>query len=467
MTKGAFLWGAASASYQVEGAWQADGKGLSNWDVYTNRYRLTEAVVGVQQTGNVAINAYDRTQYLADIRLMQEVGIDAYRFSLSWPRIFPDGVGAVNEAGLDHYKRFIDDLGEAGIAPIVTLYHWDYPWALHEQGGWRNPQSVRWFRNYAATVFRAFHDRVRTFITFNEPFIDLFLMELAAENVRNKRPDPVRASNAQYGEAARAMHHLFLANALAVNDFRRSGQKGEIGIALPLMPTFPVDPASADDVAAAALADALINRWPLDAVFKGSYPDEVVKALQRHNPDFMPADTDFEVLKASPVHFLGINYYAPAFVRADAAFPLGFRWMDTNPDTVKMFNGPVRPDQLHALLLRIDRDYGHPPILITENGAGFGETDEVMEGGVVKDPLRTDYIRRHIAAVEKAMGDGVDMRGYILWSLFDNFEWLQGYTRRFGLVHVDFETQARTRKQSFFAYRDIVAASHGSRRSAA
>ena len=194
-----FLWGAASAAYQVEGAWQADGKGLSNWDVYTNRYRITDAVVGVQQTGNAAINAYDRPQYLADIGEMKDLGIDAYRFSLSWPRILPDGIGAVNQAGLDHYRRFVDDLLDAGIEPVVTLYHWDYPWALHEKGGWRNPESVAWFRTYAATAFRALAGKVETFITFNEPFIDLFLMEPAAENVRDQRVDPVRATNVQYG----------------------------------------------------------------------------------------------------------------------------------------------------------------------------------------------------------------------------------------------------------------------------
>jgi beta-glucosidase len=458
MSRKDFIWGAASASYQVEGHPKDDGRGLSKWDVYTNQYRVTEAVVGVQQTGNVAINAYDREQYLKDIAVMKEAGLDAYRFSLSWSRILPQGTGVVNKAGLDHYRRFVDDLLAAGIKPMVTLYHWDMPWALHEWGGWQNPLSVDWFREYAGIVFRALGDRVDTFITFNEPWVDLFYMDLVAEHVRDDAGDPMRITSAEFGRQAPAMHHLFLANAHAVREFHAVGTKGTIGIALSLSPTIPIDKSDPADVAAAKLADGLFNRWALDAVLHGTYPEDAMAALWAHNPAFAPSAADMEVIRANPVDFVGVNFYAPTYVRHDDAGPLGLGWMNTNPDEVKMFNGPVRPEAFYGLLMRIKNEYGNPPVFITENGSGFGDFDEVMVGDEVRDPLRTDYLRRHVEATLRARGDGADIRGYMAWSLFDNFEWIQGYTRRFGMVHVDFETQKRTRKWSFHAYREMIQA---------
>jgi beta-glucosidase len=450
-----FVWGTASASYQVEGGWQADGKGLSNWDVYTNRDRITVPATGKQETGNVACNTYDRDQYLRDIALMRELGANAYRFSLSWARILPEGTGRVNQPGLAYYSRLVDDLIAAGIEPMVTLFHWDLPQALQEKGAWGNRESVQWFRAYAATVVRALGDRVDKFITLNEPFIDLFLMEPAAENIRAGRSP--NATSAQYGKQATAMHHWLLANALVTEDFHKSGHRGMIGCALPLVPMEPLNPDSGADRAAATLADGIVNRWWLDAAFKGTYPADVIAALQKHNPAFVVPDEDMSVIRANPSDFLGVNFYSQAYAHFDEAAPLGCGWMDTNPDKVKAFNGPVRPDELYKLLLRIKTDYGNPPVFITENGAGFGDFDEIMEGSMVKDPLRTDYIRRHIAAALKARADGADLRGYFCWSLLDNFEWMQGYERRFGIVHVDFATQKRTPKQSYLAYREIIA----------
>ena len=452
-----FLWGAASAAYQVEGSPKADGRGLGKWDVYTEAYRITEAVVGVQQTGDIAINAYDRKQYLADIALMRDLGINAYRFSISWPRILPEGIGAVNQAGLDWYGRFVDDLIENGITPIATLYHWDHPWALHVKGGWHSPESVGWFADYAAIVFRALGDRVKHFVTLNEPFIDTFMMDLAATRVRDRLGAPLRPTSAEYGRQAVALQHQYVAHAAAVAAYRAGGGKGMIGIALPLMPAHPLDPKRPEDVAAARLADGLINRWPLDAVLRGTLPGDAMDALRRANPAFAPDEAGLALLKANPSDFVGVNFYAPIFVGADDAYALGVRWNDTNPDAVKMFNGPVRPEAFYALLMRIRDEYGNPPVIVTENGAGFGDFDEVLEGGVVKDRLRTDYVRRHIAEMLQAKGDGADIRGYMTWSLFDNFEWIQGYTRRFGMVHVDYGTLKRTPKESFRAYRDIIA----------
>jgi beta-glucosidase len=454
---GDFLWGAASAAYQVEGGWREGGRGLSKWDVYTNEDRITEPVVGVQQTGNVAINAYDRTQSLQDIALMREVGLNAYRFSISWPRVLPEGTGAVNATGLAYYDRLVDDLLVAGIAPVVTLYHWDFPQALQERGGWHNRDSVNWFADYAATVFDALGDRVDTFVTFNEPFIDLFMMDPIAENVRAGTAEPTRIATAQYGRQAPAMHHLFLAHAGAVATFRQRGGKGMIGMAVPLKPAIPNDPDRMADVEAAALFDAIFNRWPLEAILRGTYPQEVLAAFAALNPAFKVTAAELDLLKANPVDFLGINYYAPSLTAYDEACPLGLDWNDLNPDPVKAFNGPVRPEALYGLLLRIRDEYGNPPVIITENGAGFGDVDEVRDGATIRDPLRIDYIRRHVEATLRARGDGADVRGYMLWSLFDNFEWIQGFTRRFGAVHVDFDTQARTPKQSFYDYRDLIA----------
>lgn len=452
-----FLWGAASAAYQVEGAWQADGKGLSNWDIYTNVYRATEPVTGKQETGNVAINAYDRAQYLEDIALMRKLGINCYRFSLSWARLLPDGVGRVNEAGVAHYQQFVVDLLEAGIEPVVTLYHWDLPRALDDRGGWYNPESVGWFRQYASLVREVLGPKVSKFITFNEPFIDLFLIEPMVENIKSGIGDPAVITDAQYGRQAVALHHWLLANALVIGDFRAAGYKGEIGVALPLMPTIPENPGKSDDILSAGLGDAVINRWCLDALFKGSYPVEVLNSFQALNPDFVVTDADLATLAANRPDFLGVNFYAPAYVRHDPRMPLGINWMETNPDPAPAaFNGPVRPDYLRRLLERIRDEYDNPPIYITENGAGFGPIDEVVEGETVNDPRRANYIRRHVEAALKAREAGVDLRGYMVWSLFDNFEWLQGYGRRFGLVHVDFDSQKRIPKRSFEVYREII-----------
>ncbi len=452
-----FRWGAASAAFQVEGAWQADGKGLSNWDVYTNKHRITEVTTGRVQTGNTAINAYDRTQYLADIALMRELGLDVYRFSISWPRIFPDGTGRVNEAGIAHYRRFMEDLRENGIEPFVTLFHWDMPQTLHQKGGWFNPDSPKWFLDYAHTIFDRLGDLADNYISLNEPFISIFLIEPAVENILAGKP-PFPITSAQYGRYAVVLHHWCLASALATGDLRRDRLGKHIGMALPLLPTIPVDATNRQDVAAAELADAIFNRWCLDAMFRGTYPAEALAALQTENPAFRPTEAEMETIRANPADLLGINFYSPIYVRHDPTKALGISWMENNPDEVKAFNGPVRPEALYGLLMRMKTEYGNPLTYITENGAGFGERDERHEGGVVKDPLRADYILRHAEAVLRARADGANVQGYMVWSLFDNFEWLQGYDRRFGIVFVDFETQQRVRKQSFNAYRDFIAA---------
>ena len=294
------------------------------------------------------------------------------------------------------------------------------------------------------------------FITMNEPFFDLFFMDMIAENVRNRRP-PLALTAEQWGRQVPALHNLYLASAAAVGEYRSLGLKGMVGIALPLAPPLPMSETSASCIAAAAAWDTFFNRWPLDAALKGVYSDEVIAKLREIAPDFSVSAADRAALAANPVDFLGVNFYSPHYCRHSDTHPLGVEW-GMNPDAVPAFNGPVRPEALHGLLMRIRRDYGNPPVLIAENGAGFGPSDEIMVDGKVRDALRADYIQRHIDAVLRARAEGADVRGYMEWCAFDNFEWFRGYDTRFGMIHVDFETQKRTPKLSFEVYRDIITA---------
>ena len=451
-----FIWGVASASYQVEGAYQADGKGLSNWDVYTNTYHITEGLTGVNQTGNVAINAYDRTQYLKDIALMKQLGVTSYRFSIAWSRLLPEGTGKVNEKGIAHYNQFIDDLLANGIEPMITLFHWDLPQALQEQGGWLNPSSVQWFEDYANLVFKSYGKKVKKFITFNEPYEDQFLLGPVIDNIIQKKPNPIAFTAEQLAGRAVAAHHLLLANATVIRDYHQKKLGGIIGITLSLSPTIPLDPKNAADVKAANIMDGLHNRWFLDPVFKGRYPPEILDLYQQVNPEFEPTVTDYALFAANKPDFLGINFYAPDYISANKDMAFGVNMFNPNPDSVKMFNGPVRPEYLYKLLMRLKTEYNNPMMIITENGAGFGEGDDKLIGITVNDQLRIDYIKRHIDTAMQARKDGANLQGYTVWSIFDNFEWVFGYSRRFGIVYVNFETQERIPKKSFYAYQEII-----------
>ncbi|SEP74942.1 broad-specificity cellobiase [Faunimonas pinastri] len=452
-----FLWGTSTAAYQVEGGWQADGKGLSNWDVYTNQVKVVQSVSGRPETGNVADDFYDRPRYLGDIQLMKKLGTNAFRFSIAWSRIFPHGTGTPDEAGLKHYSQFIDDLRANGIEPVVTIYHWDMPQALADKGGWANPDSVRWYALYADTLFREFGSRVKTFITVNEPFVDLFMIQPAVQSVVKRDPSVGLLTTRNYSRQAIAAHHILLASATAIRDYHAQKLDGRVGITLNFTPTIPEQGDDPADRKAAAMEDEAQNRWFLDAIYKGRYPPDVLQAYQAANPEFQPSAADMKLISDNPPDFLGANYYSPAYVRADPNAALGANWLSTNPDKVPSFNGPVRPEYLTELLLRFRDQYGNPPVLVTENGAGFGERDEQVAGDIVRDPLRADYIRRHVEAMLKARQEGANVQGYFLWSLLDNFEWTAGYGKRFGIVRVDFDTQKRTLKESFFGYRKLIA----------
>ena len=456
--KNNFIWGVASASYQVEGAYKADGKGESNWDVYTNKYEVTKAVTGKNETGNISVNQYDRTQYLKDFALMKKLGVTHYRFSLSWARFLPNGVGKVNILGVKHYQKFVDDLLSFGIEPCVTLYHWDMPQALQEQGGFNNPKMINWFTEYSNLVFKSFGKKVKLYITFNEPNIDLQLITPIVNNIKNKVNPAFAITTEDYVKQAIATHHLNVASAIAISNYHKLNYGGKIGITISTFPTIPKDSTNKKDVSAARLFDGIHNRWFLDAALKGTYPDDV---FGYYNVKYVAGIPNFKneiaKLKKWQPDFIGINFYAPAIVSYDENFANNANWMTNNPDTIKMFNGYVRPDYLYKLLMHLKNEYNNPNILITENGAGYGDSDEQLVNGKVNDSLRSNYVQNHINAALQAKKDGAKLDGYFLWSILDNFEWVSGYKSRFGITYVNFETQERIPKNSFYVYQKIIA----------
>lgn len=446
-----FLWGVASAAYQVEGAYQAEGKGESKWDFFANKVGVTQFTIGEKQTGNLAINLYDRKQYLQDIQLMKQLGVNTYRFSIPWSRIIPQGIGKVNEMAIAHYHLLIQDLKTAGIEPLVTLYHFDMPQALMEKGGWTNRESVDWYKNYASVIFDNFGDEVKHFITFNEPYIEFFLADFLMNLTQSKE-----SANVRYSNEIINVHNQLLASAEAIKTYHSLKLDGKIGITFNLSPCLPMDSKNAEDVKAVSLQDELLNRIVLDPVFKGNYPVNALSAIQKYNPSFKPSVEDMQFIASNKPDFLGINFYAPALVKHDESSPFGVSWMGNNTDAVKMNNGPVRPDQFYQLLMRIKNEYGNPVTIITENGASFSNNEDNVVDGKVNDSLRADYITRHIAAALQAQKDGANLKGYCVWSGWDNFEWIFGYSVRFGLIHVDFNTQQRVPKQSYFTYQSIL-----------
>ena len=449
-----FLWGAASAAYQVEGGYQADGKGSSNWDVWMNKYEIG----GPGVNGNVAINFYDRKQYLKDIALMKQLGINSYRFSISWPRIIPDGVGAVNMKAIEHYRTFIQDLRAAGIEPVMTLYHWDMPQVLYEKGGWDVRESVDWFSNYAKVVFDNFKDLVKIYVLCNEILIETGISFMAEDIIKKGKPNFINVVLPAPDRLARTLiqfNHKLLAVAAAAGLFHSYHiPQGEAGVALPLIPTIAVNTESS---AAAGFVDGIVNRWFLDAIYKGTYPADILDYAAAHHLDLKIQEGDAKEIQSAGLTYLGINYYAPLFVQKDEKsdlYGIGFPHM---PNTEYAFNGPNRPDQLQRLLLRIKDEYGNPPVVITENGAGF-EGDDELKNGQVNDTHRINYLKGHIAAVQAVRKMGGHVYGYHVWSSHDNLEWISGYRSRFGMIYVDFSTQQRILKNSAKYYGSYVRA---------
>ena len=436
-----FLWGAATSAYQVEGSPLADGAGPSTW----HRFSHTPGNTAGGETGDVACDHYRR--WAGDVRLMAELGLKAYRFSISWSRLLPDGTGRVNQAGIDFYSRLVDALLEAGITPMATLYHWDLPAALDDRGGWLNRDAAEWFAEYAAVAFRALDDRVPLWATLNEPWVVMHAGYLAGEHAPGHR---------NLYEAPRVTHNLLRAHGSAVRAYRAEG-RGRIGLVVNLEPKYPASDAPAD-LAATARADAYMNRQYLDPVFRGSYPEELREVFGEAWPDF-PAD-DFDVIR-EPVDWLGVNYYSRNVVRDDpAALPLRTGRVRQPRHAHTEMDWEVYPQALEDVLVWVRERCGDVPLYVTENGAAFYDPP-VAEGDTLEDPLRVAYFREHLRAVRRAVARGVDVRGYFAWSLLDNYEWSAGYSRRFGIVHVDLETQRRTPKRSARFYGEVIRSNGG------
>jgi beta-glucosidase len=438
-----FVWGAATAAYQIEGAVREDGRGVSIWDTFSHTPENT--LDGA--TGDVACDHYHRWRY--DVRLMQDLGLQAYRLSVAWPRVMPDGTGEVNGRGLDFYDRLVDALLAAKITPYVTLYHWDLPQALQDQGGWANRETIEYFVAYADVVGRRLGDRVRDWITHNEPYVVAFV-----GNYQGRHAPGVQ----DLGTALQVAHNVLVSHGRAVSVLRAASPRAQVGITVDLGPIHPAA-ATAEDEAAARRFDGHWNRWFLDPVFGRGYPADMVELYGDRMPKIAAGDLD-EI--AVPTDFLGINYYRPAWARAVSVEedPLRYRALTGAELAEKGFEvtemgWPVVPEGLEELLIDVHREYAPPALYVTENGAAF---DDQLVNGKVRDERRIAYLRGHFEAARRAIAAGVPLRGYFVWSLMDNFEWALGYSKRFGLLHVDYETQKRTLKDSALWYRRVIEA---------
>lgn len=433
-----FLWGAATSSYQIEGAVNEDGRGQSTWDLFA----ATPGKTYHGDTGDVAADHYHRMPQ--DVEMMAQLGIGAYRFSIAWPRILPDGRGKINTRGLDFYDRLVDALLVKGIQPVVTLYHWDLPVALHREGGWLNRDTAHAFADYAEVVARQLGDRVERWITHNEPWCSAYL----------GYGNGVHAPGLQDMQGAMtAGHHLLLSHGLAVPRLRaHTRADAQIGIALNFTPIYPADD-TPETARAAARADAFSNRWFVEPLYRGAYPSHFFEDMGLQSPPIHEGDL---ALIATPIDFLGVNNYSRAVVRANASKPDGIEFVAPIPNaTYTEMNWEVYPQAIGDLLTRLHKEYGVPALLITENGAAFADT---VEGdGEVHDTQRIEYLKEHINSVGRVVEQGVPVQGYLVWSLLDNYEWAEGYSKRFGIVYVDYATQQRTIKESGQWYSSFIA----------
>jgi beta-glucosidase len=431
-----FVWGVATSAFQIEGAAAEDGKGPSIWDSFCRR----PGAIADGSNGDVACDHVHR--WAEDLDIAAGLGVGAYRFSVSWPRVRPSGSGAWNAKGLDFYERLVDGLLKRGIQPWPTLNHWDLPDALQTRGGWEDRDTVHRFVEYALGINERLGDRLAAITTHNEPWVMATLGHETghfAPGVKN------RAS------AMQVAHHLLLSHGLALQAMRREGCKAKLGIVLNLAPVQAATPSEADRTAA-RLEDGRLLRWYMDPLFGRGYPVDVRVHLGADAPRIAPGDLD-DI--ATPLDFLGVNYYSRNVV--SAAGPWDVR-RSGNP--VTEMGWEVYPEGLTELLLRLHRDYPVPPLFITESGAAFADR---LEHGQVHDAERTRFIAAHIAAVAEALRQGVRVDGYMVWSLLDNFEWASGYAKRFGIVHVDYATQRRTLKDSALWYRDFLLQRRGAK----
>jgi beta-glucosidase len=433
-----FLWGAATAAYQIEGAWNEDGKGENVWDRFSHRkYTIRNG-----DTGDKACDHYHRMP--KDVALMKSLGLQGYRFSISWSRVLPKGRGKVNPKGLAFYDRLVDSLLAAGIAPNATLNHWDLPQALEDLGGWPNRDSADWFADYARIMFDKLGDRVALWATHNEPYIIAFLGYATGD---------FAPGLGDFSKGFAAAHHLLLGHGKAVDIYRQGGYKGKIGIVIDYQ-NLTSATNSREDVAARDRAFDSGSGWFLDGVFLGRYSPAILEWLGRMKPEIRPGD--MEQIKR-PIDFVGINHYFTFRFRHDPRGGLFKLARDevSAPGWGKTEMGwGINPQGLRDVLNDVRRRYGNPPVYITENGCALVDTPDAK--GFVEDEGRVNYLRSHISAVHQAIGDGCDLRGYFVWSLMDNFEWAHGYTPRFGIIRVDYATQKRIPKRSALWYKDVI-----------
>ncbi len=433
-----FLWGVATSAYQIEGAWNEDGKGESIWDRYTH----TPGNIKDGCNGDVACNHYHR--WPEDIRLMQQLGVQTYRFSVSWSRIFPAGRGQVNPAGLDFYDRLVDGLLAANIIPNLTLYHWDLPQALQDEGGWPARSTAEAFVDYADTVSRRLGDRVPMWSTFNEPFCSAFLGYWIGRHAPGIQ---------DMDQMLAASHHLLLAHGWSLPVLRQNAPDAEVGIVLNMNVQQPAS-ASQPDFDVARIEDGILNRWYADAVFGRGYPADIVAHFDRPMDFIRPGDMQ---TIGSVNDFIGLNYYNRTIHRANVPESENLpqtRFMAPRSEWTEM-GWEIYPDGLYELLCRLHFDYQAPKIYVTENGCSF--SNGPGPDGRIADQRRLNYLRDHFIAAHRAIQAGVPLAGYYVWSLMDNFEWGEGYTQRFGIVWTDYETLDRTPKDSALWYRDVIA----------
>jgi beta-glucosidase len=428
-----FLWGVSTSAYQIEGAVDADGRAPSIWDTFSHQ----PGKILHGDTGDIAADHYRR--YEKDLDLLSELGMQAYRFSIAWPRVQPDGQGELNAKGLDFYRRLLEGLRNRDIEPMVTLYHWDLPQALEDRGGWLNRDTAHRFADYAGQMVGHFGDLAQLWVTLNEPWCSAFLGYYEGRFAPGHR---------DYDEAYIAVHHLLLAHGLATASVRSAGDV-EIGLTCNLA---DIAPATRADAAAAIAADMEENRLFLDPIFLGSYPEDAPALLRDER---LVRDGDLATI-AVPLDFFGLNYYIRETVAVSSEPHRGWTRVPPTGNTTSKGDG-IAPDGLTKVLLRLKHEYAPDlPIYITESGAPYN--DYVDPDGRVQDLERIDYLQQHFAAAQAAITQGVDLRGYFVWSLLDNFEWDSGYAMRFGLVYVDYGTQRRIPKASALWYRDVIRA---------
>lgn len=432
-----FVFGTATSSYQIEGAAAEDGRSPSIWDVFCK----TPGKVYGGHNGDIACDHYHR--YKEDVELMAGIGINAYRFSVSWPRIFPEK-GKYNKKGMEFYKRLVNELCDKDIMPAVTLYHWDLPIWAYEMGGWLKRDSVKWFEEYAVKVFEELNDSVKLWITHNEPYcssIYSYYEGVHAPGHKNSR------------EALIVAHHLLLSHGTAVEAFRKFNFKNsKIGITLNLTPSYPAT-GSKEDIEAASRSDGHSIRWFLDPIFKSCYPEDMKKVYKEFIGDF-DFIRDGDLQKISIINdFLGVNYYSRDLIEFSKDSELNIRKTHGNFERTEM-DWEIVPESLYDLIIRLRKEYTRIPIYITENGAAFN--DRITKDGKVHDNRRIDYLRKHFKKVVELNQKGADIRGYFIWSLMDNFEWQHGYSKRFGIVFIDYQTQKRILKDSAIWYKDLI-----------